>query len=102
MDIFSPQNFYDFQKKGLFQHPLLIATVIIKGTMTKADFPLPNWKVDVKEVSAGVYSLVAIHTSGPTIEMTGTDESKLIKDAMAAARTMENEITTKKAVRRIT
>ena len=60
--------------------------------MTKADQLLPNWQIDVTEVSAGIYKVVAMHTAGPSIEMTGTDENKLIEDVRITAREMEQRI----------
>jgi hypothetical protein len=53
---------------------------------------LPNWSVELKEVSAGVYKATAVHTLGPRIERTGTDEEKLIAEIKASATRMELEI----------
>jgi len=53
---------------------------------------LPNWRVELKEVSAGVYKATAVHTLGPRIERTGTDEEKLIGEIKTAATRMELEI----------
>jgi len=38
---------------------------------------LPNWRVEMNEVSAGVYRVTAVHTLGPQIEVTGTDDRLL-------------------------
>jgi len=56
---------------------------------------LPNWRVEVKEVSAGVYKATAVHASGPKIELTGTDEKKLIAEIKASATIMELDIARK-------
>lgn len=63
--------------------------------MTKSNWQLTNWELDVTEVSAGVYRLVAVHAEGPRIEMTGTDLNKLIEDARDSARKIESEITSR-------
>jgi len=42
---------------------------------------LPDWTVSVKEVSASVYKLRALHTLGPTIELTGEDPQALMRQA---------------------
>jgi hypothetical protein len=52
----------------------------------------PDWRVELKEVSAGVYKAIAVHTLGPRIELTGTDEGKLIVEIKASASKMELEI----------
>lgn len=53
---------------------------------------LPNWRVELKEVSDGVYKATAVHAFGPQIELTGTDEEKLIADIKSSATEMELEI----------
>jgi hypothetical protein len=53
---------------------------------------LPNWRVEMNEVSAGVYKVTAVHTLGPQIEVTGTDENKLMAEIKTAAIRMELEI----------
>jgi hypothetical protein len=52
----------------------------------------PDWRVELKEVSAGVYKATAVHTLGPRIELTGTDEGKLIVEIKVSASKMELEI----------
>ena len=61
---------------------------------------LPDWRVELNEVSAGVYKATAVHTLGPRIEVTGTDEGKLIAEIMASATKMELEIERKISQRR--
>lgn len=56
---------------------------------------LPNWRVEVKELSAGVYKATAVHASGPKIELTGTDEKKLIAEIETSAKLMALEIAKK-------
>lgn len=62
---------------------------------------LPNWHFDMKEVSAGVYKLKAVHATGPSIEKTGTNESKLIAEVKADALRIEIEIERKVEQRKI-
>jgi len=59
--------------------------------MKRDELSLPNWQFNLSEISGGVYKVVAIHTTGPTVEITGTDESRLIEEAKAAALKMEQE-----------
>jgi len=56
---------------------------------------LPNWRVEVKEVSASVYTATAVHQSGPKIQLTGTDQEKLIEEIKTSATIMELEIAKK-------
>ena len=53
---------------------------------------LPDWRVELNEVSAGVYKATAVHALGPRIELTGTDERKLIAEIKVFATKMELEI----------
>jgi hypothetical protein len=46
----------------------------------------------MNEVSAGVYKVKAVHALGPSIEMTGADENKLMAEVKAAALKMELDI----------
>jgi hypothetical protein len=64
-----------------------------------ANSPLPNWQFDLTEVSGGVYKVVAVHAAGTRIEMTGTDEKRLIEEAKSAALKMELEIERKASAR---
>jgi hypothetical protein len=57
-----------------------------------ANLSLRNWQFDLTEVSGGVYKMVAVRATGPRIEITGTDENRLIEEAKAAALKMELEI----------
>jgi len=68
-------------------------------TVKTANSPLPNWQFDLTEVSCGVYKVVAVHATGPKIEMTGTDENRLIEEAKTAALKMELEIERKASER---
>jgi hypothetical protein len=61
---------------------------------------LPNWRVEIKEVSAGVYKATAVHASGPKIELTDTDEKKLMAEIKASATIMELDIAKKTTQRR--
>lgn len=56
---------------------------------------VPNWEFDIDEVSPCFYKLRAIHTLGASIEMTGSDDERLISEAQAAAQKMESEIAEK-------
>jgi hypothetical protein len=53
---------------------------------------LQNWQFRTSEVSPGVYKVKAEHALGPSIEMTGTDQSKLLGEVRVAALRMELEI----------
>ena len=53
---------------------------------------LPNWNVEVNEVSAGVYKGKAVHVLGSQIELMGTDADKLITEIRTAASRMELQI----------
>lgn len=53
---------------------------------------LPEWRVELNEVSAGVFIATAVHTLGPRIEITGTDERKLIAEIKDSVTKMELEI----------
>lgn len=61
---------------------------------------LPDWRVELNEVSTGVYKATAVHTLGPRIELTGTDETKLIAEIKVSASKMELEIEKKISQRR--
>jgi len=61
---------------------------------------LPNWRLEVKEASAGVYKATAVHSFGPKIELTGTDEKKLIAEIKISAMLMEVEIAKKTSQQR--
>ena len=61
---------------------------------------LPNWRVEVNEVSAGVYKGKAIHALGPQIEVTGTDADKLMVGIRAAATKMDLEVEKKISARK--
>jgi hypothetical protein len=50
---------------------------------------LPNWKLQVDEVSAGVYKACAVHSLGATIELTGADPDLLLRQVKNAAAEME-------------
>ena len=63
---------------------------------------LPNWRVEVKEASAGVYKATAVHASGPKIELTGTDQKRLIAEVKASAAIMELDIAKKTSQPRTT
>jgi hypothetical protein len=41
---------------------------------------LPNWKMQVEEVSAGVYNLHASHSSGYSVNLKGTDLIELVQE----------------------
>jgi|HubBroStandDraft_5_1064220.scaffolds.fasta_scaffold668202_2 hypothetical protein len=41
---------------------------------------LPNWETKVEEVSAGVYNLRAFHSSGYSIDLTGSDLVRLVQE----------------------
>jgi hypothetical protein len=53
---------------------------------------LPNWEFDILEVSPSFYKLKAVHTLGPSIEMTGSDDERLLSEAKAAARTWNQKL----------
>ena len=61
---------------------------------------LPNWEFDIPEVSPSFYRLKAVHTLGPRIEMTGSDDERLRSEAKAAAQNMESEIAKKVSERK--
>jgi hypothetical protein len=60
---------------------------------------VPASRVEVNEVSAGVYKATAVHVSGPKIELTDTDEKKLIAEIKASATITELDIAKKTAQR---
>jgi hypothetical protein len=41
---------------------------------------LPNWQIEVEEVSACVYNLRAFHSSGSSIDLTGSDLIRLVQE----------------------
>jgi predicted amino acid-binding ACT domain protein len=53
---------------------------------------LPNWQVDVDEVSNGVYFVKAVHTLGSIVEITGIDVDQLLSEVEAAAKKLELDI----------
>lgn len=55
-----------------------------------------NWKVSINEVSMGIYRILAIHTYGPSIDLTGEDVDLLINNCRNAMITMEEEIEKKR------
>lgn len=56
--------------------------------MKKAYDDLPDWEFEIREVSAGVYSVVATDQSGRKVQGTDFDPDKLLE----RARTMAAEI----------
>jgi hypothetical protein len=61
---------------------------------------LQNWRFRMSEVSPGVYKINAEHALGPSIEMTGTDESELLGEVRVAALRMEMDIQQKASQRK--
>ena len=61
---------------------------------------LPNWEFHIDELSPSFYRLRAIHTLGSSIEMSGTDDERLLSEAKAAAQKMESEIAEKVSERK--
>ncbi len=53
---------------------------------------LPSWIFDVKEMSAGVYEVIAIHERGPRVQVKGTDPDALLAEARNAARELDQQI----------
>jgi hypothetical protein len=43
-----------------------------------------SWSFDIRELSAGVYQVVATHPSGRRVELTGTQPDALIEQAKSA------------------
>ena len=56
---------------------------------------LPDWIVEIDEVSAGVYKLRALHKLGPSIEYTGLEPEKLIERARVDALDIERSLNQK-------
>jgi hypothetical protein len=52
---------------------------------------LPNWTVKVEEISMGMYKVMAVHASGSTIHLTGTDPKDLIRQIKSIAPRMQND-----------
>ena len=49
---------------------------------------LPGWRFDVDEVSYGVYRAFGRNPDGRSVEKSGTEPKRLIKDCREAARQM--------------
>jgi hypothetical protein len=60
--------------------------------MTSKLEALPNWTVQIDEISAGVYKLTAVHLLGPSVELTGTNPDKLTDQARESALAIEREL----------
>ena len=52
----------------------------------------PSWTVELIEASCGVYSLVAVHTCGANIDLTGDDPDLLVKRALISADEVESDL----------
>jgi hypothetical protein len=57
---------------------------------------LPDWTLQLDEVSAGVYRLTAKHALGSRIDLTGTDTEELLKQAKTSAEAMEKDLRTRR------
>jgi hypothetical protein len=53
---------------------------------------LPDWNVEIREVSAGVYNVKAVHPSGMSIDLTDTDPEALLERAKESARGMLQQV----------
>jgi hypothetical protein len=53
---------------------------------------LPNWTFDIREMSVGVYRILAEDRRRRRIDLTGLDPDELLKEAMASAEAMENDL----------
>jgi hypothetical protein len=66
------------------------------GTMKTNIDTLPDWTIQLDEVSAGVYRLIAKHPLGSSIDLTGTDPEELLKQAKTSAEAMEKDLRTRR------
>lgn len=53
---------------------------------------LPNWNFELDEISAGVYKVVGVHALGCSVEISGTDPDKLMMQALAEAKKVEDDL----------
>jgi hypothetical protein len=53
---------------------------------------LPNWTMEIDEVSAGVYRVIATDAVGHRFQSQGTDPDALLNDARRAARELEDKM----------
>ncbi len=58
---------------------------------TKID-GLPNWSLQINEVSAGVYNLVAEYPLGYRIDLTGVEIEELPKQTKTSAAAIEGDL----------
>jgi hypothetical protein len=49
---------------------------------------LPDWTLEIREVSAGVYNVKGVHSSGANIDLTDTDPELLLERAKESAKSM--------------
>jgi hypothetical protein len=53
---------------------------------------IPNWKLEIEEVSAGAYRLRGTHSSAASIDLTGTDPDNLVEAAKEHALSIERDL----------
>jgi hypothetical protein len=60
---------------------------------------LPDWTFDVHETSAGVYRVIAKHSLGASVEISGFGPDELLREAEASAHDMDRDIAKKTGTR---
>jgi hypothetical protein len=53
---------------------------------------LPDWTFEVREVSAGVYNVRAVHLLGPSVDLTDTSPEVLLEKAKDQAKSLQNTL----------
>lgn len=56
-----------------------------------------NWQIEIDEVSAGVFKVIATHASGAKYETTGTDPDELREGAQRAMCDIERLVIQRRA-----
>ena len=55
--------------------------------MKRSEPDLPEWSIEIDEVSAGAYEIVAVSVGGRKYARTGIDPEKLLEEFREEART---------------
>jgi hypothetical protein len=53
---------------------------------------IPSWKFEIEEISAGAHRLRGTHSSGASIDLTGTDPDSLVEAGKERAFAIEKEL----------
>ncbi len=59
--------------------------------MLKKEFS-SDWKIKIREVSSGVYTLTSANRYGNTIELSGIDQALLVEEYKAAAQKIDKQL----------